>query len=93
MRAQRPRNRAPACMSNTIPSRSIERAAVPALEVAALLAISPRHLWQLDKLGRVPRPIRLGRSVRWHRRELEAWLAAGGPPRDQWEVIKQAVSA
>jgi predicted DNA-binding transcriptional regulator AlpA len=57
-------------------------------EAAQLFQVSTRHWWQLDKLGRIPRPIRLGRSVRWSRVEIEAWLAAGAPPRDEWERIK-----
>ena len=56
--------------------------------VAQLLSISPRHVWGLDSSGRLPRPIHLGRSVRWVRAELEAWLAAGGPRRDEWERMK-----
>jgi excisionase family DNA binding protein len=43
-----------------------------------LLAISPRSLWQLTKDGAIPCR-RLGRSVRYSIRDLEAWIAAGCP--------------
>lgn len=56
--------------------------------VAQLLSISPRHVWGLNSLGRLPRPIHLGRSARWVRAELEAWLAVGGPRREEWEKLK-----
>jgi excisionase family DNA binding protein len=56
-----------------------------ASETAGLLGISRAHLWRLHSSGRLPRPIRLGRAVRWDRKTLEAWVAAGAPPRDQWE--------
>ncbi len=75
-------------MSTRVPPETTERLAIPASEVAKLLGISQRHLWNLSTTGRLPRPDRLGRSVRWNRAELEAWLAAGGPTRDKWERIK-----
>jgi predicted DNA-binding transcriptional regulator AlpA len=34
--------------------------------------------------GRVPAPIRIGRSLFWRRKELEAWVAAGCPGRTEW---------
>lgn len=48
-------------------------------EVARLLGVSPRHVIRLASEGRMPRPIRLGRSVRWSRREIISWLDAGCP--------------
>lgn len=62
--------------------------AIPADAVARLLCVSVRHLWDLNASGRVPRPVRLGRSVRWDVAELESWLAAGAPSRDEWERLK-----
>ena len=75
-------------MSNNTQTQSSERLAIPASEAAKLLGISERHLWALNTSARLPRPIRLGRSVRWNRAELEAWLVAGAPRRDRWEQIK-----
>ena len=63
-----------------------EPLAISAHVAAELLSISERHLWTLHSSGRLPAPVRLGRAVRWRREELEQWLAAGAPPRDQWEV-------
>ena len=62
--------------------------ALSACEVARLLAISERHLWTLHSSGRLPRPVKLGRSVRWNRGELQRWLDAGCPSRDRWEQDK-----
>ena len=75
-------------MSNSKNVDATQCLAIPADAVARLLGISPRHVWGLNASDRLPRPIRLGRSVRWNRAELEAWLAAGGPRRDEWERIK-----
>lgn len=30
--------------------------------------------------GRLPAPVRIGRSVRWRHAEVAAWVAAGCPP-------------
>ncbi len=46
---------------------------------AALLSISPRHLFRLCDSGRAPAPIRLGGAVRWRRAELLSWLESGCP--------------
>jgi len=64
------------------------RLAISAEEVADLLGISRAMVWKLHSGGRLPRPIRLGRVVRWERRALEEWIAAGAPPRDRWENMR-----
>jgi excisionase family DNA binding protein len=56
-----------------------------AKEVARLLGVSVRHVYKLHASGRLPRPVRLSRSARWRRAELEAWLAQGSPERSRWE--------
>lgn len=57
-------------------------------ETANLLGISVRHLYQLHSSGRLPRPVRLGRSVRWRSGELKAWVAAGTPDRARWQTLQ-----
>ena len=59
-----------------------------AKRTAALLGISERHLWKLHSAGRVPRPFKLGRAVRWNRAELVTWLESGAPTRDEWDRRK-----
>jgi len=63
--------------------------AVPANEVAKILGISVRHVWALLAQERLPRPVRLGRSVRWNVDELRAWLVAGAPDTATWERMRQ----
>ena len=65
--------------------QALGRLALSADEVAALLGISRVHVWKLASTGRLPKPVRLGRAVRWDRKNLEAWLAAGAPTSDRWE--------
>lgn len=43
-------------------------------ETARSLAISERHVWNLVAAGKLPRPVRLGKSSRWVRRDIEAYI-------------------
>jgi predicted DNA-binding transcriptional regulator AlpA len=52
--------------------------------------ISRAQWFKLASSGRTPLPVRLGtRRPVYLIEELEAWLKAGAPPRDQWERIKR----
>ena len=64
--------------------------ALSAADAAKLLNISERHLWSLKSRGRLPQPVRLGRSVRWRLDELRAWLEADCPDRQTWERMRGA---
>jgi predicted DNA-binding transcriptional regulator AlpA len=63
-------------MSKNTSTHESERLALTVRDVAGLLGISERHVWKLHSTSRLPRPIRLGRSVRWLRRDIEAALEA-----------------
>lgn len=59
-----------------------ERAPTELLDVKAVSALgvgSPRHIYRLSKTGRMPRPVKIGALVRWRRREILDWIAAGCP--------------
>ena len=60
-----------------------------ASDLADALSVSERHVWALNSSGRLPRPIRFGRSVRWNVSELQDWLDAGAPERSKWEAMRQ----
>ena len=58
---------------------------VDANQAAALLGMSRSSFLRLDQRGLLgPRSVRLGRLVRWHRQQIEAWASAGCPPRVRW---------
>ena len=44
-------------------------------EAAKLLTVSPRTVWALTNAGALP-AIRIGRSVRYSRQDIEAFIAA-----------------
>ncbi len=57
--------------------------------VAEKEARSVRAVWQDISTGRFgPDVLRLGRSCRVREEELDAWIAAGCPPRDRWLAIR-----
>jgi prophage regulatory protein len=65
-----------------------EALAVSARELSEMLSVSLRQVWRLNCAGKLPRPIRLGGSVRWNRAEIQQWFEAGCPDRKTWEARK-----
>lgn len=53
-------------------------------DVARELGVSIKTVRRLDLARKLPRPVRLGRTVRWRRQELRDWVLAGCPRRDEW---------
>jgi predicted DNA-binding transcriptional regulator AlpA len=49
--------------------------------LAALLTRSVASLERDQAAGRLPAPVRIGRSKKWRRSDIEAWVAAGCPAR------------
>jgi excisionase family DNA binding protein len=66
--------------TDTFATENHEQAALLDVQaVAALLSCSTRHVYRLSDSGRMPKPIKLGALVRWQRKAVEEWLAAGCP--------------
>jgi len=56
-----------------------------ARQAAALCGKSLRTWRSWDAAGWIPKPLKIGRSTLWRARELEKWVAAGCPRREEWE--------
>jgi predicted DNA-binding transcriptional regulator AlpA len=81
-------------MSTALHSREPRCLVLTAAEVAKLLGISTRHLWACHASGKLgPRPVSLGRSKRWRLAEVQDWLEAGAPNREQWEAMSTGKEA
>ncbi len=63
--------------------------AISAKELAELLNVSLRQVWRLTASGRLPKPMRIGGSVRWSREEILLWFRSGCPDREAWEAAKE----
>jgi hypothetical protein len=70
------------------PRRPIPRLAVDARGLARLLSSGLRTVRTWDAGGRIPAPVRVGGRVLWSVPEIREWLAAGAPPRQEWEARK-----
>lgn len=71
---------------------SREFLALDAAGLAQGLGVSVRHIRRLNAAGKLPRPVRLGRLVRWAADEIRDWLAAGCPDRQSWQAAKNATA-
>ena len=67
------------------PKNSKDDLMMTAKEGAALLKISERAFHKRRQAGRLPKPIKIGRSTRWRREELLKWVKAGCPNQVIWE--------
>ena len=54
-------------------------------EAAALCNVSLRTWRSWDTGGKIPSPVRIGRSTFWRPGELHAWVDAGCPERHLWQ--------
>ena len=59
-----------------------------AADAAAQCSVSVRTWYAWDLAGKVPRPIRMGRTPFWPYEELRAWVAAGCPDRVIWQASR-----
>ncbi len=57
-------------------------------QTAEFLGISVNHLIRLNNAEKIPAPIRMGKSIRFNQQELQNWINAGGPSRNQWQRMK-----
>lgn len=94
-----PRNTLPLTRPPAVPEQPRDEVpAGPALEplllgagqAGLLCGRSEASWWRDHAAGRVPRPVKLGGRTLWRRAELEAWVAAGCPPRKEWEAREAA---
>ena len=59
-------------------------------DLAGELRISIKTVIRLVQAGKLPAPLYIGRQMRWPRAEIMEWIAAGAPPRREWDRIRKA---
>ena len=63
-------------------------ALLTAPEAAAICRVAPRTWRTWHATGKVPEPIRIGRTPLWRPEELRAWIDAGCPDREAWTLMR-----
>lgn len=58
-----------------------------------ILSLSKRQVFRLNSGGKLPKPVRIGGSVRWISDEIHAWIRASCPDRETWEYMKMAAES
>ncbi len=58
-------------------------------DLARLLKRSVVTLGRDHVSGRIPRGLKIGRSLRWDASEIAEWIAARCPPRPVWERMSR----
>lgn len=48
-------------------------------DVVALTGFARSHIHALVNTGRMPKPLKIGRSIRWRASDIDAWIDAGCP--------------
>ena len=61
---------------------------VNAKEFGQQLRLSKRQVFRLNVSGKLPKPLKIGRAVRWDVRIIEDWISLGCPDRKTFEAIK-----
>ena len=64
----------------------IEPMLVDVKALARILSTSVRSVWRLNSGGKLPRSVRVGRSVRWDVEALHKWIEVGCPDRATFET-------
>ena len=65
---------------------AVEPLLVSANDLAKLLRLSLRSIRGMDRAGKLPKPLRVGGSVRWKLAEIRSWIDSGCPTREVWEA-------
>jgi predicted DNA-binding transcriptional regulator AlpA len=61
-------------------------ALMTSVDLAGELQISERTIRRLEITGKIgPRPVNIGRAVRYRREEIARWIEAGCPDRGTWQ--------
>jgi len=56
------------------------------IEVAGVGKWSRRYVHTLNATGRIPKPIHVGRCLRWRASDIAKWFELGCPSRDVFEA-------
>lgn len=68
--------------------REIADRLLTAKTLGEMLSLSKRQVHRLNACGKLPKPLRIGGSVRWVESIIAKWLAVGAPDRKTFEAMQ-----
>ena len=81
-------------MTSVTVDTSTPAAIVPLLvdvkRLSKMLSCSIRTAWRLNASGKIPSPVKFGRSVRWDYQTIRIWTSRGCPDRATFEAKLRA---
>lgn len=57
--------------------------------VGELLSLSKRTVFRMNSSGRIPKPVRIGGSVRWRANDIEKWIEWDCNSREEFKARKE----
>jgi predicted DNA-binding transcriptional regulator AlpA len=57
-------------------------------QLAKMLATSVRSVWRYRSAGRLPKPVKVGSSVRWRLSDIQLWIKLSLPTQTEFEQLK-----
>lgn len=61
-----------------------------AKHLAQMLSLSPRSIWRLKAMGKIPRPVKIGGAIRWSSQSITSWQEKGCPDQKTFQTRKEA---
>ncbi len=59
-------------------------------DLGAMIRIGRSKLYDMKASGQLPRPVKIGRCVRWRLSDINAWIATGCPSGERFEAMRKA---
>jgi len=69
--------------------REIADRLLTAKTLGEMLSLSKRQVHRLNACGKLPKPLRIGGSVRWAESTIAKWLKCGAPDRKTFEAMQE----
>lgn len=62
---------------------------ISAKTLGGLLSTSVRTIWRKRSAGQLPKPVRIGGSVRWRASDIDLWIEWGCPNQAEFKAKKE----
>ena len=71
-------------LNSNMKQTKVEPSLLSTSQAAALVGVKIRTWYTWDRLGFVPKPVKISKKLFWRREELLAWIDEDCPKREDW---------